>query len=248
MGKSRLDLLLLEKGLASTRTKAQELIRNGKVLVNGKVCRQPGEKLGEGDSIALTEREHPYVSRGGLKLQGALENFSIPVQGARAIDIGQSTGGFTHCLLMNGAAEVVGVEVGHGQLAESLRADPRVRTLEHQDVRDLNTELGRFEICVVDLSFISLTLVIPKLSAFLAEGARAILLVKPQFEVGPENLGSGGIVRDAAQRESALKKVERACREAGFTVAGSMESPVEGGDGNKEYLLYLRWPSSPGDF
>lgn len=248
MNKSRLDLALLDRKLASTRTKAQELIRNGKVLVNGKVSDHPGEKISEDCMIELVEQEHPYVSRGGLKMEGAIKAFGLSVAGRRALDVGQSTGGFTHCLLMNGAAEVVGVEVGHGQIAEALRGDPRVRTLEHQDIRELKPEIGSFSVCTVDLSFISLTLVIPKLPAFLDPGADLILLVKPQFEVGPENLGSGGIVRDPKLREGALKKVEQACRDAGFTVAGSADSPVEGGDGNREYLLHLRWRSSPGDF
>lgn len=248
MKKSRLDLALLDRKLASTRTKAQELIRNGKVLVNGAACDHPGEKIPEDCVIELVEQEHPYVSRGGLKMEGAIRAFGLSVAGRRALDVGQSTGGFTHCLLMNGAAEVVGVEVGHGQIAEALRGDPRVRTLEHQDIRGLKPEIGNFSICVVDLSFISLSLVIPKLPAFLEQGADVILLVKPQFEVGPENLGSGGIVRDPKLREGALKKVEQACRDAGFTVAGFADSPVEGGDGNREYLLHLRWASSPGDF
>jgi 23S rRNA (cytidine1920-2'-O)/16S rRNA (cytidine1409-2'-O)-methyltransferase len=248
MNKTRLDLALLERKLASTRTKAQDLIRNGKVLVNGKIIDHPGEKISEECVIELAEQEHPYVSRGGLKMEGAIKAFGLRVAGRRALDVGQSTGGFTHCLLMNGVAEVVGVEVGHGQLAETLRADPRVRTYEHQDIRDLKPDLVGFSLCVVDLSFISLSLVVPKLHAFLERGADVILLVKPQFEVGPDNLGSGGIVRDPKSREAALRKVEQVCRDAGFTVAGSVDSPVEGGDGNKEYLLYLRWRSSPGDF
>jgi 23S rRNA (cytidine1920-2'-O)/16S rRNA (cytidine1409-2'-O)-methyltransferase len=248
MKKNRLDLLLLERKMASTRTKAQELIRNGKVLVNGKVTDHPGEKVSGDCVIELAEREHPYVSRGGVKMDGAIRVFSLSVAGRRALDVGQSTGGFTHCLLMNGATEVVGVEVGHGQIAEALRADPRVRTLERQDIRELKPEIGSFSLCVVDLSFISLRLIVPHLPAFLEKGADVILLVKPQFEVGPENLGSGGIVRDAKLREGALRKVEQACKDVGFTVAGSTDSPVEGGDGNKEYLLHLRWLSSPGDF
>lgn len=248
MSKSRLDLALMDRKLASTRTKAQDLIRNAKVLVNGEVCDHPGEKVSVDSVIELVEQEHPYVSRGGLKMEGAIKAFGLSLAGRRALDVGQSTGGFTHCLLMNGVAEVVGVEVGHGQIAEVLRADARVRTLERQDIRGLKPEIGAFSICVVDLSFISLTLVVPKLSVFLERGADVILLVKPQFEVGPENLGSGGIVRDPGLREDALKKVERACWEAGFTVAGSVDSPVEGGDGNKEYLLHMRWLSSPGDF
>lgn len=247
MARSRLDLALLAQQLASTRTKAQELIRKGKVTVNGKVVSQPGFSVEGGAEIRLTAAEHPYVSRGGLKLAAALDAFVIDPQESRALDIGQSTGGFTHCLLLRGAREVTGVEVGQAQLAASLREDPRVRCLERQDIRKLApAELGApFPLCVMDLSFISLRLVIPVLPPFLAPGAQVVALVKPQFEVGPEGVGSGGIVRDAALRETALRKVEELCSLNGFTVAGKIPSPIEGGDGNEEFLLHLRWRSNP---
>lgn len=243
---TRLDMLVLERGLASTRTKAQDLIREGKVLVGGKPCRRPGEKVAPDASVVLLAPEHPYVSRGGLKLEAALAAFSLSVEGVRALDVGQSTGGFTDCLLRHGAAAVVGIEVGHGQLAETLRNDARVTCLEHQDVRRLSPETVSppFLFCAADLSFISLELVVPSLPAFLAPGAQLVLLVKPQFEVGARNIGSGGIVRDRAQREAALLKVEKVCSQSGFTVAGSIPSPIDGGDGNEEFLLHLRWPSS----
>jgi 23S rRNA (cytidine1920-2'-O)/16S rRNA (cytidine1409-2'-O)-methyltransferase len=247
--KSRLDLFLLEKGLASTRTKAQELIRGGQVLVNGKACDRPGERVDETDSVQLLAKEHPYVSRGGLKLEAALLGFGVSPQGLRVLDLGQSTGGFTHCLLLHGAAEVVGVEVGHGQLAPELRSDPRVLCLERQDIRALSPELLRpaFHLCVADLSFISLRLVVPCLPGFLAAGAEVVLLVKPQFEVGPENVGSGGLVRSVALREGARRMVEEVCSQSGFTVAGSMRSPIAGSDGNEEFLLHLRLLSSPAE-
>jgi len=250
MSPNRLDLLLLERKLVSTRTKAQELIREGKVLANGKVARKAGEKFAVDVQLELLEAEHPYVSRGGLKLEAALETFSVAVAGKRALDVGQSTGGFTHCLLMAGAAGVVGVEVGHGQLAPSLRGDARVKCIENQDIRELSPESVSpgFALCVVDLSFISLRLVLPHLPPFLQPGAEAVILVKPQFEVGPGNVGSGGIVRDAKMRAEALGAVEKICRELGFTVAGSIPSPVEGSDGNQEFLLHLRWPSSAAGF
>jgi 23S rRNA (cytidine1920-2'-O)/16S rRNA (cytidine1409-2'-O)-methyltransferase len=238
----RLDLLLLEKGLASTRTKAQELIAGGKVSVNGKVTLRPGEKFLPESEVSLSSPEHPYVSRGGLKLEAALRAFALPVQGTRALDVGQSTGGFTDVLLRGGAAAVVGVEVGSGQLAESLRADPRVTLFEKQDIRALDPILAGapFPLFVVDLSFVSLSLILPVLPRFLAEEAEGVVLVKPQFEVGPASVGSGGIVRDAAARERAVADVRLRCEENGFTVAGEIPSPVKGGDGNLEVLLHLR--------
>jgi 23S rRNA (cytidine1920-2'-O)/16S rRNA (cytidine1409-2'-O)-methyltransferase len=242
----RLDLTLIERGLVSTRTKAQDLIRQGKVLVNGKVIKQPGFDVEAAAEVSLTEAEHPYVSRGGLKLAAALDAFGIPVTGVRALDIGQSTGGFTHCLLLRGALQVTGVDVGQGQLAPSLKEDSRVVCLEHQDIRRLNpSDAGApFSLVVMDLSFISLGLVIPVLPAFLAADAHVVALVKPQFEVGREGVGSGGIVRDATLREAALLKVEELCCVNGFTVTGKIPSPIEGGDGNQEFLLHLRWRSN----
>jgi 23S rRNA (cytidine1920-2'-O)/16S rRNA (cytidine1409-2'-O)-methyltransferase len=238
----RLDLLLLELGLASTRTKSQELISAGKVFVNGKVCRSAGEKIEPGEAqITLSEPEHPYVSRGGQKLEAALSAFQLDVTGVRAMDVGQSTGGFTHCLLLKGAREVVGVDVGTGQLAQPLRDDPRVIAFEKQDIRTLDPAgvAPLFEFFVVDLSFISVTHILPTLPRFLAPGAQGVVLVKPQFEVGREKIGSGGIVRDAAARERAVLDVRLVCEENGFTVAGEIPSPVSGGDGNQESLLHL---------
>lgn len=239
----RLDLALLEAGLVTTRTKAQELVAAGKVSVNGKVVKRAGEKIEPGSHLELSEHEHPYVSRGGLKLQAALRAFNLGVKGLRALDIGQSTGGFSHCLLLEGASAVVGVEVGQGQLAASLKNDPRVTCFEKSDIRRLDPKqvAPSFSFFVVDLSFISLTLVLPSLPRFLEKGAEGVLLVKPQFEVGPDKVGSGGIVRDAAAREHALGRVRRVSEELGFTVAGEMRSPVTGGDGNVEFLLHLKW-------
>lgn len=240
--RQRLDLLLLQKGLASTRTKAQELIREGKVLVAGKVLRSPGEKLAADADIRVEGAEHPYVSRGGLKLEAALEEFSLNVAGHRVLDIGQSTGGFTDCLLKRGASAVVGIEVGQGQLDPSLRADARVSTVEKQDIRKLAPEriAPSFDRFVIDVSFISLRLVLPALPPFLSEVAEGVMLFKPQFEVGPDKIGSGGIVRDAAAREAALAEFESLCPSWGFTVAGKIPSPVKGGDGNLEVLLHLK--------
>jgi 23S rRNA (cytidine1920-2'-O)/16S rRNA (cytidine1409-2'-O)-methyltransferase len=238
----RLDLLLLEKGLASTRTKAQDLIAGGKVSVNGRVVTRAGEKFTADIVPLVSEPEHPYVSRGGVKLEAALRVFRIPVAGARAFDVGQSAGGFTDCLLRHGASAVVGVDVGTAQLAPLLREDVRVAALEKQDIRTLAPErvAPPFGLFVVDVSFLSLGHVLPVLPRFLSAGAEGVVLVKPQFEVGPSAVGSGGIVRDAAAREGAVRHVRLLCEENGFTVAGEIPSPVSGGDGNLEVLLHLR--------
>jgi len=237
----RLDLFLMELGLASTRTKAQELIAGGKVSVNGKVVTKPGEKVSPESMVTLSEKEHPYVSRGGVKLAGALDHFQISVQGLRVLDVGQSTGGFTHCLLQRGAGNVVGVDVGRGQLSPLLRQNPQVISFEKQDFRSLAPEsiAPPFVFFVVDVSFLSLSLVLPVLPPFLSPSAQGIVLVKPQFEVGPDRIASGGIVRDAAAREWAVRQVRSFCEKSRFTVAGEMPSPLCGGDGNMEFLLWL---------
>lgn len=241
----RLDLLLLELGLATTRTKAQELISGGKVSVDGKVVDHPGAKFAADARIELSEEEHPYVSRGGVKLAAALVQFQVQVNEKRVFDIGQSTGGFTDCLLRAGAAEVFGIDVGSGQLAAGLRTSPKVKFLEKTDVRSLAPEQAGapFPLFVADLSFISLSLVLPSITRFLAPFAEGIVLVKPQFELSPGEIGSGGIVRGTALRDKALKRVKQAAETAGFTVAGSMMAPVQGGDGNQEFFLHLRWLS-----
>lgn len=244
-GKQRLDLLLLERGLVSTRTKAHDLISAGKVEVDGKTIKQPGAKFFAENSIELLEEEHPFASRGGVKLAAALAAFGVSPAGRAVLDIGQSTGGFTDCVLQAGASGVVGVEVGTGQLAPPLRADPRVAVFEKLDIRQATADqLGApFSFFTADLSFISLTLVLPTIPRFLTEEAEGIILVKPQFELSPVEIGSGGIVRDAASREKALLRVEQGAEKAGFTVAGKIPSPLLGGDGNQEYLMHLRWRS-----
>jgi len=231
----------MESGLASTRTKAQELIVGGKVSVDGKVARKSGEKVASASVLLLSESEHPYVSRGGIKLAAALDFFAVDVNGVRALDVGQSTGGFTHCLLLRGASSVVGIDVGTDQLSSILREDPRVTFFEKQDIRTLAPEsiAPLFQFFVVDLSFLSLSHVLPVLPKFLTQKASGIVLVKPQFEVGPDRIGSGGIVRDAAAREWAVAHVRECSQENGFTVTGVIPSPVTGGDGNEEFLLRL---------
>lgn len=239
----RLDLFLVESGLASTRTKAQELISTGLVIVDGRQETKAGRKVDPGSRVELVGTEHPYVSRGGLKLEAALRLFSINLKDQRVLDIGQSTGGFTHCALRSGAASVVGIEVGRDQLAADLRADPRVTCLEKQDIRSLDPKrvAPEFSVFLADLSFISLEKVVPVIPAFLSPVAEGVLLVKPQFEVGRDLVGSGGIVRDAAARELAVGNIRRICEAVGFTVAGLAVCPVAGGDGNLEYLMHLCW-------
>jgi 23S rRNA (cytidine1920-2'-O)/16S rRNA (cytidine1409-2'-O)-methyltransferase len=244
--KNRLDKALLDRGLASTRSKAQELIRDGHVLLRGKPCKQTGKIVEEGDAIEILKNEHPFVSRGGVKLEGALAAFSIEPEGKRVLDIGQSTGGFTDCLLHQGASSIVGIEVGHSQLDPKLRGDPRVRCLEKTDIRLLDPDLvaPRFSLVVIDLSFISLNLVLPAVCKFLDEMADVIALVKPQFELDSSKVGGGGIVRREEDRLKVIEVRKRFCEDLGFTVAGEFLSSITGGDGNQETFLHLKWHSS----
>jgi 23S rRNA (cytidine1920-2'-O)/16S rRNA (cytidine1409-2'-O)-methyltransferase len=242
--KIRLDLLLLEKSLASSRTKAQELIENSFVKVNGAIVSKPGEKIDSSAQIELLQKEYPYVSRGGLKLEAALRGFPFDVKNKVVLDIGISTGGFAHCLLLHGAKKVIGVDVGHDQLAKELRSEERLLLLEQQDIRTLARLPEQVERFTADLSFISLKLVLPELPRFLKEHAEGIVLVKPQFELSADKLGSGGIVRSAALREEALHSVQNCAEKCGYRVCGVMPSPISGGDGNQEFLLHLGWNSS----
>lgn len=238
----RLDLALVERGLASTRTKAQDLIKAGKVLCNGELIKKTGATIQAEDQLEILEAENPYVSRGGLKLAAALREWNLDPSGQRCLDLGISTGGFTDCLLQHGAKAVVGIDVGHGQLAPSLRKDDRVTLWEGLNVKNLEADKvgAPFTWVVADLSFISLELVIPKLVPLLVPGALVLLLVKPQFEVGPDYLGSGGIVRDAEARTAAVQRIVNLCEKNGLSDLRVMPSPLLGGDGNQEFLLHAR--------
>ena len=240
MSKIRLDLLLLEQKLASTRTKAHELVVDGHVLVDGLVCRKPGEKFTEDAVIVLVKEEHPYVSRGGVKLAAALAEFKVSAADKVVLDVGISTGGFTDCLLRDGAKKIFGIDVGTGQLAERLKSNPRLVLFESTHIKDLEpSKIGvAVNLLVADLSFISLKKVIPFFRPFLGAGAELILLVKPQFELDQKSLGSGGIVRNIVDRGRALEGVQHSLRENGYLVKGSMESPITGGDGNIESFLH----------
>ena len=243
MAKTRLDVALVERGLAETRAAAQRLIMAGLVFSGERRLDKAGHAVAPDVALEVRGQPHPYVSRGGLKLARALDQFAITVAGRVALDVGASTGGFTDCLLQAGAAKVHAVDVGYGQLAWKLAADPRVVVHDRQNIRKLALEqLGeRASLAVADCSFISLTKVLPHLPPLLHAGAELVVLVKPQFEVGVERIGKGGIVRDDQARESALSEVEASARELGFEVRGHIESPIAGREGNREFLLWLRW-------
>lgn len=238
--KMRLDRLLVERGLVESRERGHALILAGLVLVQGQKQDKSGALVPEDAELRILGEVLPYVSRGGLKLEGALKGFKISVEGKTALDVGASTGGFTDCLLQHGAQKVYAVDVGYGQLAWKLRQDPRVITIERVNIRDIASSLvpEAIDIVVIDVSFISLEKVIPSILKFLKPGSEIIALIKPQFEVGREQVGKGGIVRDAAARSAAVDRITDFIRGSGFEVEGVMPSPITGQDGNVEFLIY----------
>ena len=249
----RADQLMVAQGLAPTRSAAQRLIARGAVRWLGPkgwtVPAKAGEDLPAGCAIEVTDdAELRWVSRGGLKLAGALERCGITVAGRHALDVGQSTGGFTDVLLSLGAASVVGVDVGHGQLHPRLRADPRVVAFEGINARalaDTVLPFRHFDLVVADLSFISLTLVLPALLERLETDGDLLALVKPQFELQPADIGKGGIVSDAASYARVEARIRTACVACGFAIADYVESPIEGGDGNREFFVHARRAGDP---
>ncbi len=236
--KVRLDRLLVDRGLAESREKAQALIMAGEVLLNGQKAAKPGQAVRDDAALEVLARP-PYVSRGGFKLAAALREFSIDVRGRVCLDIGASTGGFTDVLLQAGAARVHAVDVGTGQLAWALRTDLRVAVHEGLNARELQfSDIGELVWLVAcDVSFISVTLILPPAARLLQPDGRMVILIKPQFEVGKGQVGKGGIVREPSLHQSACQRVESAARELGFSTK-IMESPILGGEGNKEFLLY----------
>jgi 23S rRNA (cytidine1920-2'-O)/16S rRNA (cytidine1409-2'-O)-methyltransferase len=236
--RQRLDQLLVERGLAESRAKARALILAGQVFVEGERASKPGQMVAV-DAGLLVAAPPPYVSRSGKKLEAALDAFGIAVRDRVCLDVGASTGGFTDCLLQRGARRVYAVDVGRGQLDWRLRRDPRVVVREGINARYLRFEhIGEFvDLAVCDVSFISVTLILPAVSALLQPEGEMVILVKPQFEVGRGQVGKGGIVRDPELHRLACERVERAARALGFTVS-VMESPIRGAEGNKEFLLY----------
>lgn len=248
----RLDKLLVDRGLTTSRERAQALILAARVLVDGQAVTKAGQRVPVGSDLCLVGEDHPFASRGGVKLQHALDTFGLNVAGLVVMDVGASTGGFTDCLLQNGAARVYAIDVGYGQLAWKLRNDSRVVVLERQNIRHLDSHQipEPIQLATVDVSFISLRLVIPALLPFLHAPSSAgthpatpfkpglIALIKPQFEAGRSHVGKGGVVRDEAVRQAVCDAIADFCRASGFEVHGLVPSPLLGPKGNVEYLLY----------
>lgn len=240
--KIRLDQLLLQKGLADSRHKAKAIIMAGHVEVEGSRVDKPGRLFPNQAAVSLIKNYPPYVSRGGLKLEAALQHFGVRVTGKALLDIGASTGGFTDCLLQHGARRVITVDVGHGQLDWKLRRDPRVRVLERTNARYLTTRDVPEPVhgATIDVSFISLRLVLPAVSALLQDGAFIIALIKPQFEAGKSQVGKGGVVRDPRVHRRIVSDLGIFFEQQGWNVEGHIPSPLLGPKGNREFLIYLR--------
>ncbi|MFA7403724.1 MAG: TlyA family RNA methyltransferase [Pelobacteraceae bacterium] len=247
MTKQRLDTLVLERGLAPTIEKAKALIMAGQVVVGDHTVDKAGQQVAIEAEVRLKGEQLPYVSRGGLKLRRALDEFDIDVAGLVAVDVGSSTGGFTDCLLQAGAAKVFAIDVGYGQLAWKLQQDPRVVSMEKTNIRYVTPDqLADVPVlAVIDASFIPLSKVLPATIGLLQPGGRIIALIKPQFEVGKGEVGQGGIVRDPAAHEKVVDDVRRTALDLGLTVAGLCESPITGADGNREFLILLHKPGNP---
>ncbi|MCK9419795.1 MAG: TlyA family RNA methyltransferase [Nitrospirae bacterium] len=238
--KVRLDRLLVERGLVESRERGQAMILAGNVLVNGQKRDKSGGLVPEDAEIRILGEQLPYVSRGGVKLEAALKEFKVSAENKTALDVGASTGGFTDCLLQHGCSKVYAVDVGYGQLAWKLRQDPRVVVIERVNIRHIDPVLipEPIDIAVIDVSFISLEKVVPSILQFLKPHADLIALIKPQFEVGKEQVGKGGIVRDEGARNAAVKRIEDFIRSIGLDVKGIISSPIQGQDGNVEFLIH----------
>ena len=241
MPKTRVDQLVVERGLAPSRERARALILAGQVSVDGRIVDKAGAQVSSDADLALAAPDHPYVSRGGLKLAHALDTFGIAVEGRNALDIGASTGGFTDVLLQRGAARVVALDVGHGQFDWRLRHDPRVVVIEHFNARHLRPEdlPGPMDIVCIDVSFISLRQILPVVPPLLRPGADVVALVKPQFEAGRAEVRRG-VIRDEAVQRRVLEEIRSAAAAVGLTPAAATPSPITGQKGNVEFLLHLR--------
>lgn len=239
--KERLDVLLVEKGLCESRSRAQAVIMSGEVYVNGQKSDKPGTPTDVEAEIEIRGNACPYVSRGGLKLEKALRDFGVDPTGLTCLDSGASTGGFTDCLLQNGAKQVFAIDVGYGQLAWSIRTDPRVVCMERTNIRYVTPEqLGTpVQLAVIDVSFISLCIVLPAVKALLSADGQIICLIKPQFEAGKENVGKKGVVRDPAVHQAVLNSFLQLANELQMTVCNLTFSPVKGPEGNIEFLGHL---------
>ncbi len=243
--KIRLDLLLVERGLAASRERARALILAGDVRVNGQAVTKAGTAIAKEADVTVATPDHPYVGRGGVKLAHALEAFAIEVTDRLALDIGASTGGFTDVLLQRGARRVVALDVGHGQLDWKIRSDPRVDVMERVNARTLTPDMlpgsiRAFDLVTIDVSFISLRHILPVVPPLLAPGADVVALVKPQFEAGRAEVGKGGIIRDEAVQARVVEEVVSAADALGLVRFGVTESPIAGMEGNREFLVHLR--------
>jgi len=243
--RERIDKLLVERGLADSRTKAQAMVMAGVVLVDEQRVEKPSHQFDPNSSIRIKGNDDPstrYVGRGGLKLEAALREFQVDVAGLICLDVGASTGGFTDCLLQNGARRVVAIDVGHNQIDWRLRNDPRVEVREGVNARYLQPQdfPQPFDLAVMDVSFISATKVLPAIVPLVVAGGAIITLIKPQFEVGRGEVGGGGIVRDPAKRQRVIEEVNNAARELGLKVMQVIESPIAGAEGNVEYLALYK--------
>jgi len=241
MVKIRLDQLLVDRGLARSRAHARSLILSGVVLVNDERRDKAGDRILEDASVRLKREAGRFASRGGDKLEAALEAFGISVKDRAALDVGASTGGFTDCLLQRGARRVIAVDVGYGQIAWKLRNDPRVAVLDRCNIRHLERDrlVEAPDMATIDVSFISLEKVLPKVRELLADPCEVVALVKPQFEVGREGVGKGGVVRDPAKHRAARDKIENLAPGIGYKVLGWVESPLRGAKGNREFFIHL---------
>ncbi len=243
LSKMRLDVYIFERGDALSRTEAKNFIMGACVTVNGRIVTKPSFDVGGDDEVTVDRSSKKYVSRGGLKLEGALSSFGISPKGCKCIDIGASSGGFTDCLLQSGALSVTAVDSGTAQLAASLKCDSRVRSIENFNARYMTREdFGAevFDMAVMDVSFISATYILPSVKEIIKDGGDFVCLVKPQFEVGRALVGKGGIVKDENARLSALKKVVDFAESIGFLTVNTIESPIKGTDGNTEYLVHFK--------
>jgi len=241
--KQRLDVSVVENGLAASRPRAKALIMAGKIRVNDQLADKPGSTVGPHDTITLKGADLPYVSRGGLKLEKALSAFKIQVERRTCLDVGASTGGFTDCLLKHGAAKVYAVDVGYGQFAWELRNDPRVVLIERTNIRTLPLETipSPVDLVVIDVSFISLKIVVPAVLKFLKKGSIIAALIKPQFEVGKGRVGKGGVVRDPEQHRSVLQNLTTFFEDLNFIIQPPIPSPIKGPKGNLEFLMAMTY-------
>ena len=239
--KTRLDLFVVQKGLAVSRQRAQSMIMAGKVMVNDQLIDKPGRQVSPTDKISIIGKDLPFVSRGGIKLEKALGEFKVDVSGWVCMDVGASTGGFTDCLLQHGAKHVYAVDVGYGQLAWKLRTDPRVTVIERTNVRHLNADKipALVDLATIDVSFISLQIVVPAVLKFLKSGAAIIALIKPQFEIGKGKVGKGGVVRNPEQHQEVIENLTAFFTKSDLEIQSISPSPIKGPKGNVEFLIHM---------